>query len=119
MKLKIYFFEFRLKFLFFYEAPLHIAVKSNDIEIVKLLLNHKDINTDVVDDIPIFLLKTRFLYEFMVFFLIYEENQLILQQTKKFVIYLHRNVQFNKKVQLIFLIFFFKKKYIPSKHNIE
>lgn len=34
-----------------HNTPLHLAIKRKNIEIIKLLLNHKDININLKDDI--------------------------------------------------------------------
>lgn len=39
--------------IYFPETALHIAVEKNNIEIIKLLLQQKSINTNIKDDILI------------------------------------------------------------------
>ena len=51
----------------FYVSPLHLAVEKGNIEIIQLLLNHKNIDANIKNDVFTFF-KTVFIYKFMVLF---------------------------------------------------
>lgn len=59
--------------LIFHNTPLHVAVQNENIDIIQVLLNHKNIDVDITDHIY-YMISSNYISCFMVLCFIFEKH---------------------------------------------